>query len=1017
MQLSTLLRRAIHVLFIPLFLPFINFAQTAATVSGTITTTSGAPVAGVSVSIKGTSSGSSSNSSGHYTINGVQSGSVLVFSYVGYKTMEIPVNGRSTIDVQLTQDTRSLGEVVVVAYGTQIRRDITGAVQSVNTEDLGDLPVTQLTQKLQGKLSGVQIVQGTGRPGYGMGVRIRGQASISAQAQPLYVVDGFPISGDISTINPDEIESITVLKDASSASLYGSRAAFGVVLVQTKRAKSGQNVLDLNAWYGIQQVPQKGRPDMMNAREFAQFQKEIAEINNRPVPTEYQNPEQYGEGTNWYDVLLRDAPMQNYNLSVRSNKDKFSSAVVAGFMTQEGVLINSGFKRFSLRLNTEYRFSEKIKLGFNLAPTYSLLTGANLNDGALFQGVGAGGSINAALATSPIAVHKNPDGSLPLTANGPLFTNPNWYRTLQEIKRDDRRLRLLSNAFLEYEVLEGLALKTAINVELGQTQINYFSPSTAGAIAAAPPQKPRGEVSNNNFYSWLSENTATYKRSIGDHEFDLLAGFTVQQFRNQGADMAKTDYPDDRIATLNAATTFVSGGTGIDEWSLVSYLARINYNFKGRYLLTAAFRRDGSSRFGSNNKWGNFPSVSVGWILTDEKWAPATNWLSLVKLRASYGLTGNNNIGNYSYYASLGAANYVFNGRLANGRAVTSIGNLELGWERTKQLDLGIDIGLFNDRVSISYDYYRKRTDGLLFSVGVPSESGFTSVLTNLGEFKFWGHEITLSSQNINNKNFKWRTDFNIAFNDNRVMRLGLTNTPIYGVGNTTITRVGDRIGQFWGFDFQGIYQNQADLDRSPKYPSSAVGTVKMGDINGDGKITNSNDDKTVIGDPWPHYIYGISNTFVYKNFDLSIIASGSAGNDIMNRGLEILQNLDGPFNVTRDVTHRWKSEQDPGNGQHPSSKAGTTDLARFSNSRWVSSGSFLTIKNIALGYNMPIKKNKFIRTVRLFASIQQAFVFTSYDGANPEVNLQGGDALNQGVDYSAYPVPRTWNIGFNASF
>ncbi|OUJ69807.1 SusC/RagA family TonB-linked outer membrane protein [Hymenobacter crusticola] len=986
-------------------------------VSGRVVQADGTPLTGVTVVVKGTTTGTATDPDGSFSLE-VPEGATLTFSFVGYVSQEVTVGTKTVLTITLQEDSKALDEVVVVAYGTQQKRAVTGAVQEVQGKELADIPVAQVTQKLQGKLAGVQINQGTGRPGEGMQVRIRGQASINAQGQPLYVVDGFPIVGDISNINPDEIESISVLKDAASASLYGSRAAFGVVLVQTKRARAGQNNLSVNAFYGVQQVPQRGRPDMLNAQEFAQFQKEVYEFNNKPVPAEYQDPSQYGEGTDWYKVLLRQAPIQNYSISLNSNRDKFSTAATLGFFNQQGVILNSGYNRFSARLNADYNFTDKLKFSLNVAPTYAINNGPTTTDGVLW----GGGAIMSAILTSPIAPYKNPDGSLPLTATGAgLYPNPNWYRTIQEIEAKTRTTRLLSNASLDYEILKGLSARTTINIDLGQSQFYRFSPSTAGQIFAPPPQKATAQANNSSYYSWLSENLLTYRKTLGDHAFDVLGGYTVQKFRSDALSIAKTDFPDDRVHTLNAATTTSSSSGDIQEWSLLSYLARVNYDFKGKYVLSASIRRDGSSRFGSNNKWGNFPSISAGWIVSDESFMPQVAAVSFLKLRSSYGLTGNNNIGNYPYYALLSPANYVFNNSLANGRSLNSLPNLNLGWERTKQLDFGVDIGLFKNRINFTYDYYHKDTDGLLYSVAIPNESGFNSLLTNLGEFKFWGHEFAINTQNFVH-DFKWNTNLNVSFNDNRVERLGNTDAPIYGNTNTTITRVGERIGQFWGFQAQGVYRNAEDLNTSPKYATSAVGTIKMKDINGDGVITNTNDDKTVIGNPWPKFLFGITNNFSYRNIDLSIVSSGSYGNDIMNRSLESTQNLDGVFNVDRKVLNRWRSEQDPGNGIIPSVKAGTTDLARSPNTNWVSDGSYLTIKNITLGYNIPLKEGQHLRNVRVYGSIQQAFVFTSYQGANPEVSAganpqsgsSGGDALNQGIDWTAYPVPRTFTLGIN---
>ena len=966
------------------------------------------PLPGATIHLKGSVVSTETNSDGMFLLDAPVNSTIIV-TMVGYETQEVNVVNGEQLTIRLKKAIVSMDEVQVIAYGSQLKRNVTGAVQTVNNKELKDIPVAQITQKLQGKLAGVQIFQNSGRPGQGMSVRVRGQASISAQGQPLYVVDGLPIVGDISAMNPDEIEDITVLKDAASSSLYGSRAAFGVVLVRTKRAASGQSSLNVNAYYGIQQVPKKGRPDMMNAREFAQFRKEVYEFNNQPVPEIYKDPSQYGEGTNWYDVLLRNAPIQNYSISLASNKDKFSTAATAGFFNQEGVIINTGYKRFSLRLNSEYKFNDRLKFLFNVAPTMGVFHGSNRTDGSLWgQGI-----IENAILTSPIMPYKNADGTLPLTTTAEgLFPNPNWYRVALETDSRSNNFGILSNAGLEFEIIKDLVAKTTINVDYAYNKFDEFRPSTIGTIFAPPPNKATKQLYTENYYSWMSENTLNYKKTLGDHSFEGLLGYTVQRYRGDITDIMKTDYADDRIRTLSAGATTSYSNSGIEEWSIISYLARVDYNFRSKYLLSAAIRRDGSSRFGSDNKWGNFPSISAGWIISNEPFMSGLNTVSFLKLRGSYGLTGNNNIGNYSYYAAINTSNYVFNGTLANGRAASSIANQMLGWERTKQLDIGLDIGFIKNRLMLSYDYYRKNTDGLLFGVPIPIESGFGNVITNIGAFRFWGHELTINSKNIVRSDFRWTTDFNIAHNDNRVMKLGTTDAPIYQDGS--ITRVGDRIGQFWGFKFLGIYQNAADLANSPKYPTSEVGTVKMADINGDGKVSNSNDDKTIIGNPWPKFIYGLNNSLQYKNIDFSIVIAGSYGNKIMNRTLEFTQNLDGVFNVTKDVARRWKSEQDPGDGQHPGVKSGTTDLARFVNSRWVTDGSFLTIKNITLGYNVPLKNMNTIRTLRAYAGIQQALVLTKYDGANPEVSDYGSNALLLGQDNTAFPVPRTYTIGIN---
>ncbi len=988
------------------------------TVRGTVTG-AGEALPGVSVVIKGTQTGTITNTNGSYEISVPDDKAILVFSFVGYAPLEETVGSRTEIAVSLAIEDRALEEVVVVGYGTQSQRNVTGAVQTVKVAELTDLPVPQMSQKLQGRLAGVQILQTTGKPGAGMSVRIRGQASVSAGNQPLYVVDGFPLSGDISTINPDEIETITVLKDAASTSLYGSRASNGVVMITTKRAKAGETRIGFNAYYGVQQIPSRGIPEMMDAREFSQFMKELHEENNRAVPSEYQHPEQYGKGTNWYDQVTRTAPIQNYSLTIGTGGEKFNTNAVLGYFEQDGVIINTKFKRFSARLNSEYQFNKKIRMGVNLAPTLSIFTGVP-TDGGPFTSPNSG-LVTSAQLSSPLIAPVNPDGSMPVTAISPgMLPGPNWYRVARDADLTDRSNRLLATAFLEYEPVSGLTLKTSVNAETGQTFFNNYVPSTSGNANVAMP-RASGDLTQRNtqFFTWLSENIATYEKDVDEHHFDVTAGFTVQRYRGDMTNITATNFPNDRIRTISAATSFVPTSE-IQEWGLVSFLGRINYDFKGKYLLSASLRSDGSSRFGSDNKWGNFPSVSAGWVISEEDFMQNIDAVSLLKLRTSYGVTGNNNIGNYTYFANVGAVNsgatnnYVFDNTLAPGNTVTTLANRTLGWEITRQFDIGFDLGLLGNRLTLGYDYYTKTTDGLLFNVEVPTYTGFSNFQTNIGTFKFWGHELTVSSRNLTG-NLKWNTDFNISFLRNRVEKLGTANAFLGGGTSRNITMVGQPIGMLWGYINDGVYMTREDFENSPQFQTSDVGTVKMRDVDEDGVITV--DDRAVIGNPNPDFIFGITNNFTWNAFDLSVTAAGSVGNDIMNTALEYTNNLDGVFNVTRAVGGRWKSEQDPGDGIHPRTLAGTTGLFRNANSLWVTDGSYLTLKNISLGYTMRPENLKALKNVRVYASIQQALVLTKYKGSNPEVNTGGENPLSQGLDQGAYPVPRTFTLGLNLGF
>ncbi len=987
-------------------------------VSGRVTAAdNNAGLPGVNVLLKGTTTGTVTDAQGAYNLTVSDGNGTLVFSFIGYVTQEVALANRNSVDVSLTPDAKSLNEVVVVAYGTQRRADVTGAVATVGAQEIRDIPVTQFAQKLQGKTPGVQILQNTGIPGRGMSIRIRGAASISGSSQPLYVVDGFPIVGDISNINPDEIEAFSILKDASATALYGSRASNGVVLITTRRATEGRSSVSFNAFYGVQQVPERGRPDMMNAQEFAQYENEVFQEKIRlgqatSIPTEYQNPAQYaGQGTNWYDLLLRTAPIQSYSLSLTSSKDKLSTAATLGYISQDGVLLNSNYKRYSARLNSDYRVNDKLTVGVNIAPSFATNDTPN-SDGNIF----GGGIIQSAIATSPLAPAINPDGSLPLTATSPgLFPNPNWYNVVQIVKNNTRTGRILSNAYLNLEPLKNLNFKSSINIDYTNEQFNSFTPSTSGGLFSAPPIQTSATQRNNIFYSWLTENTLTYQRSVGNHTFDALVGYTAQKFRQDFGNISATGFANDKIQTLNAGTQF-SPSFDVQEWSLVSFVSRLNYNYKGKYLLSASFRRDGSSRFAPNAKYGNFPALSAGWNVSDEPFMARIPVISSLKLRAGYGLNGNFNIGNYGYLARATATNYPFNNALGNGTTVSNIGNNNLSWEKSTQLDIGADIGLLKGRIFLTYDYFYKTTSDMLLNVGVPRESGFGSITDNVGKFEFRGHEFAISTQNLTGK-LRWSTDFNVTFIRNNVLDLGpyTPALPRSDANGPNITQIGSPIGSFYGYQFLGIYKTQEEFNSSPKYLGtdgpSMVGTVKYADLNGDGVITVA--DKTIIGNPNPKAVYGMTNTLSYGNLDLGVVMAGQVGNDIQNRTLEYIQNLDGVFNVTSDVARRWKSVQDPGDGVHPRAVV-SSGLARTTNSRWVTDGSYLTVKNITLGYTFPLRTNNYLRSVRAYASVQQAFVFTNYKGANPEVNDSGTNALVQGVDYTSYPVPRTISFGVN---
>lgn len=1006
-----------------------NAQDRAAAVTGKVLDDGGQALPGVSVVLKGTTNGTTTDAAGTYSLNVPGDNGTLVFSYVGFLSLEEALNGRSAVNVSMTTDTKSLSEVIVMGYGSQTKKEVTGAVQSISGKELMDIPVSQIGQKLQGRLAGVQINQTTGRPGQGMNIRIRGQLSVSGGSEPLYVVDGFPITGNIGALNPDEIEDITVLKDAASTSLYGSRAANGVVLITTKRGKSGQTNVSFNTFVGTQVVPMRGRLQMMDAVEFSQFKKEYFEDAKQPVPVEFQNPSSYeGKNNDWYDALLRRAPIQSYNLTLTSNNDRLSTAVVAGVFNQEGVVRNTTYQRYSLRMNTEYKVSDKVTVGFNIAPNYVFdntpRTDGDRGTGILFN----------ALHTWPVMPIRDANGELTKfnrfpASTGNIFAYANWVRAADELVNETKSTNILSNGFVEYSPIKGLKLKSTINAELLNSNFFFFNPSTATSAINTPV--PTLAVSTREYiqdFGWLNENLATYGTSIGEHNFEILGGYTNQKFRRESSRIQADTYADDRLPTIQGAINVNRNGTnsGVQEWALTSLLSRFTYNYKSKYLFTASIRRDGSSRFGSENRWGTFPSVSAGWVLSDESFMQNQTKISFAKLRASLGVTGNNNIGNYTQYALINnTVNAVFGNNVAPGAVVTSLANTNLGWETTRQLDLGFDLGLLNDRIQLSYDFYTKNTTNLLFAVQIPQESGFGNFFDNIGEIRFWGHEVAVTSRNTVGK-FQWTTDANISFNRNKVIALADGIDRVYGQHH--ITQVGKPFAQFYGHQADGVYQNAEDLKNSPVVPGrSTVGSIKLVDINGDGVLTNGGDrdDRTILGNPFPKFIYGITNNFRYGNFDLSIVGSGSFGNQIWVRHLYSTTNLDGVFNLMKIVEDRFRSEQDPGAGIFGTTVGGgtVTGIERdWQNSRFVADASFFTIKNITLGYTINTK-NKFFRSARLYASMQQALVLTKYwGGPNPETSAQSngqgdGGNLSPGVDLSNYPVPRTSTIGINLNF
>lgn len=1014
--------------------------QGTGSVTGVVTGSGGRPLAGASLLVVGTTRGGQSDAQGRYTIAGVPTGiRTLRATFAGHaeavRQVTIVSGQAVTANIALTAEVLQLEGVVAVGYGTRSARDLTGAIAAVDAERLAALPVPSVDQALAGQVAGVQVLQTNGVPGGGPQIQIRGIGAIGAGSEPLFVVDGFAlpdasgaVRNPLADIPPQDIESVTVLKDASSAAIYGSRAANGVVVITTKRGRAQPARIQVDVLTGFQQIPGWGRPDMMNAREFARFHKERIEDQIRyrdrreptlaDIPEEYRNPEQYGEGTDWFGLMTRTAPMHELNASISGGTSSISAYVSGGFLRQEGVVLGSDFDRYSVRANVSADLSDRLQVGLNVAPTY---TRRNL----LVEGdVGRGIGVGRTLVMSPLVGPRNDDGSLrEMVGSAGNITIPNPLLYVQDVEDVTRALRGLGTAFAELELLEGLRVRSSANLDISDGRTRTFTPSTIGVEGGSPPRIPFGGYSTTSYVNWLVENTASFRRSFGSaHTVDVLAGTSTQAHNAESGDFTGSNFPDDDIRTLNAAAQ-ITGGSDIQDWGLVSYLARVNYDFASRYFVTATLRADGSSRFAPGNRWGTFPSASVAWRLSEESFLRDVGWIDDLKVRASYGRTGNNNLGNYAYVGRIGTANYVQGGGLATGRILGSLGNEELGWEKTEEINVGLDLTVLDSRVTLTAEAYQGDTEDLLLDVQVPQSSGFSSVAMNTGSVRNRGLELGFHTVNVDRESFRWTSDLNVAMNRNEVLALdskdGVIHSFASGAGPagtpSHITRVGKPVGMFFGYVSEGIYRDEADIRASGGFPGAIPGNVKFRDINGDGTITPIADSE-IIGNPYPDATFGVNNTVTAGRVELSVVASGQIGGDRLQVIRNHTDNLDGVFNVHRRMLNRWRSAEDPGDGKTPTPTGVPRgrQLYRSVSSLWVQDATHLSVRNATLRYALPDRLlGMATQGASVYVSVQNALMFTGYDG-NPEASGYNTNtsALTPGVDYAPYPVPRTVTVG-----
>lgn len=1046
-------RVSLKYLFASILLFSFQFVGAQVKVTGKVTDEQGSPLVGVNVTVTGTKEGTITNLDGIYEIK-TSDNAVLHYNYVGFVEVTEASKGRSVINVVLKEDTKNLDEVVVVGYGQMRKKDLTGAVASFGADRMKDRPYTNALQSLSGQVSGVQITQSQGAPGLAPTIKVRGASSINAGTTPLYVIDGIPLedntvrSGDgsssssnmeynrnpLNSINPNDIESIEILKDASSAAIYGSRGANGVVIVTTKQGKAGKTQVNAFYEFGVSNVNRK--IDVMDAREWMQFETaarnnswatilkanpNAVRGNNTIIPTEFSDPAwlaRIGNGTDWQDVLFRTAYSHNVQLSASGGNEKTQFMVSGGYLNSQGVVDQNEFDRITLRSNIRHKLSDRVNLGVNI--------GLSRTNDASFGTAGKSDAVSLSVQTDPIFPLYVETGNLGFKDPSSIWYTfvkygfQQWhpYSLTREMTKSKITNVTTATSFAEWNIMKGLSFKTQLSANYEDSfYSSYWNEGQkygySGWVNAT------GNFITMQSLNWVWENTLNFNRVFNkDHAVTGLVGYTAQEQRYDYSNMTSGSFPNDMVHTLNAGKV-TSGATTATEWSLLSYLARATYSYKDKYLASAAIRADGCSRFGANNRWGYFPSASLGWRVSEESFMQNLTWLNNMKVRLSYGETGNNQIPNYGAIGLLGYSSYVNSSTVVQGIYTNTFPDVNLKWEKTGQTNFGIDASLFDQRVNVSLDLYYSQTHDLLLNVPIPALTGFTSTLTNIGKLENKGLEFSLSTKNFRGK-FSWTTDFNLSVNRNKVLKLGPNNAPIMMTVNDAISRteVGQPIGNYYGYVFDGVIMSQAELDSHayPVWPGSEAGDPKIRDVNGDNKIDSN--DRTILGNVEPDFSWGMTNTFGFKGIELSVMLSGVQGSEIMNQHARFLKTFNGDRNAYQFVTNYWKSDSDPGNGKIFKPRVIQNTVQSLSSSYWVEDGSFVRIKNIRLGYNFPSDLCRKVKMsgAKLYVNLENVYVFSDYSNYDPEGSTYQSGVL-VGFDYGAYPNPMVATAGISINF
>ena len=991
-------RLRMMVCLIGMLLPMCMFAQQI-TVQGVVKDQTGETVIGASVMEKGTTNGTITGIDGDFSLNMSPDGT-LVVSFVGYKTQEVQVKGQKQLQVVLSEDAEMLDEVVVIGYGTMKKSDLTGAVSSIGNKDIKDSPVSNLGQAIQGKISGVQIVD-AGKPGDNVSIKIRGLGSIN-NCDPLVVIDGVPTDLGLSSLNMADVERLDVLKDASATAIYGSRGANGVVMITTKRGTEGKGKLAVSANYSFQNATNV--PSLLNAAQYAELSNDMMVNSGRNPNPEWANPSELGAGTDWMDELLRTGVMQNYTVSYSGGNEKSHYYVSGGFLDQSGIVKSVNYRRFTFQSNSDAQVLKWLKFSNNITFSADTKKSGSYN-------------IGDALKALPIYPVKNEDGSW----SGP-DGNSEWYGSTRNPigptelnKSQTDGYNFLANLTAELTFTKWLKFKSTFGYDAKFWFIDNFTPKYNWK--PTPTEETSRYKSDNKSFTYLWDNYFLFDHTFAEkHRVGLMAGMSAQWNTNDYLNAQKNVFMFDNVHEMDNGEEMYAIGGNETEWALLSYMARVNYSYEDRYLLTATIRRDGSSRFGKKHRWGTFPSVSVAWRASQEKWFPKNDYINDLKVRAGYGVTGSQaSVGNYSYLASYNTSVYPFGISSGNQTALVSstLANPYIHWEEVAQTNIGFDASLFNSRVMFSFDAYLKETRDMLVKASIPITSGFedtTTTYTNAGKVRNQGIEMSLHTINLTGE-LGWETNLTATYNKNKIKDLN-SDVPYYinQINNSYVTMLAKDypINVFYGYVTDGIFQNQSEVNTHAVQPGAEPGDIRFRDLNNDGVINDS--DRTVIGNPNPSWLFSMNNSLSYKGFELSVFLQGIAGNKIYNANNIDNTGMAAGFNQTTDVLKRWQGEGT--SNSMPRAVFGDPNQNTRVSDRFVENGSYLRLKNITLSYTFPkqwLQKAQ-IENARLSLSCENVATITGYSGFDPEVGING-------IDQNRYPISRTFSLGLNFNF